>query len=425
VSTKTIPARPIRTLIFIAFVVMLAVSSAAAKERVLHSFGIGDYGVNPTSALIADAAGNLYGTTSGGGAHGFGTVFELTPDKTNGWKEIVLYSFKGGKDGLYPSGGLVWDAGGNLYGTTLEGGRMNESCHDTNGCGGVFELSPQAGGKWTELVLYRFTGCQKDGCTPNGGVVFDDAGNLYGTTVNGGGMGCVPIGCGTVFQLTPTSGGWQETIIHRFAGGTGDGANPSGGLIVDSAGDLFGTLFNFGEHLRGAVFQLTPTSSGWQATLIYNFLGGNDGAGPLANLALDSTINVLYGTTAFGGPRNRGTVFRLAPGDAGWTESVLHIFRGDTDGSQPYGDVILAPSGDLYGTTTMGGGTCNCGTVFRLTPASQGKWTEDVLHDFLSGTDGATPEAGLLLDAAGDLYGTTYAGGDHNSGGTVFEISPP
>jgi uncharacterized repeat protein (TIGR03803 family) len=194
----------------LAAAIILATTSAKAaeKEYVLHNFGSGNDGINPSSGLIPDSTGNLYGTTAGGGAHGFGTVFMLTANPPNGWKETILYSFKGGRDGLAPQGGLVWDSVGNLYGTTLGGGeRMNQICPGSGGCGTVFELSPLVGGKWQEKILYRFKGCQDDGCSPVAPVAFDSVGNLYGTTMFGGNLACGQDRCGTVFKLTRISGG--------------------------------------------------------------------------------------------------------------------------------------------------------------------------------------------------------------------------
>jgi uncharacterized repeat protein (TIGR03803 family) len=415
-----------------AIILATTTAKAAEKEYVLHSFGYGNNGTGPSSGLIADSSGNLYGTTSGGGAHGFGTIFKLSPNPPNGWKESVLYSFKGGQDGLGPHGGLAWGSAGNLYGTTLGGGAIGQLCKGTGGCGTVFELSPQAGGKWQEKVLHRFKGCQDDGCHPTGGAVFDSIGNLYSTTTGGGDAGCGIGRCGTVFELTPSSSGWQETVIYHFGGALhGDGAGPQASLIFGDAGDLLSTTLGGGTGTCkggcGTVFELTPTSNGWQETVLHSFAGGSDGAGPWASLSLDATAGIFYGTTYLGGPDDHGTVFQLALGSGGsWIEGVLHSFGGGEDGSQRFANVILDSAGNLYSTTAGGGNiTCNCGTVFKLTPGSDGKWTETILHNFLSGNDGANPRTGLLLDTAGNLYGTTSAGGNHNSYGTAFEITAP
>jgi uncharacterized repeat protein (TIGR03803 family) len=429
-SPSKFPARLRIALTIAAVVISVSTASAGGKEHVLHSFGLGSDGIAPSSDLIADGSGNFYGTTAGGGAHGLGTVFKLTPNPPSGWKETILYSFKGGTDGLGPSGGLTWDSQGNLYGTTAGGGKIGQGCQGNTGCGVVYELSPQSGGKWQEKVLYRFKRCGKDGCRPTAGLVFDSLGNLFGTTFYGGSFVCGKMGCGTVFELTHTSDGWQETIVYPFKAGHTDGSHPEAGLVVDMAGNLWGTT-TFGgasgcPNGCGTVFELTQASGGWTEAVIHNFTG-SDGARPYASLTLDATTGVFYGTTGAGGSGEFGTVFQLAPGSGGsWTENVLYSFStGSPNGSQPAANVITDANGNLFGTTTKDGSvTCNCGTVFKLAPASQGTWTLNVLHKFFGGIDGANPDTGLLLDSAGSLFGTTFAGGNHNSSGTVFEITP-
>jgi uncharacterized repeat protein (TIGR03803 family) len=345
------------------FTVSLLVTSTWAStnwyEKVLRSFGNGTDGYAPSAGLIFDAAGNLYGTTQyGGGANAYGTVFELTPAGGGNWTETVLYSFRSGTDGAVPGAGLIFDAAGNLYGTTTAGGPNN---------GTVFELTPTTAGGWTEQVLYRF--CSQANCTdgqyPYGSLIFDAAGNLYGTTEFGG-----TYGAGTVFKLTPAAGGgWTETVLYSFGRGT-DGASPLVGLIFDVVGNLYGTTTFGGTYGAGTVFELTPTAGG------------------------------------------------------GWTETVLHSFNPNngTDGFNPYAGLIFDAAGNLYGTTYYGG-SYGGGTVFELTPAAGGGWTETVLRSFGNGTDGFWPYAGLIFDHAGNLYGTTEYGGTHNYG-TVFELTP-
>ena len=391
------------------FTAILFVSStrATADERVLHSFSGGADGVSPQAGLIFDAAGNLYGTTSQGGASSMGTVFELTPAGGGTWTEKVLYSFHGGADGTSPRAGLIFDAAGNLYGTTYNGG--------TNFAGTVFELTPAGGGTWTEKVLLSF-GNDVDGSNPQGELIFDGAGNLYATTKNGGG----PNDAGTVFELTPGAGGtWTEKVLYSFSGGA-DGSDPFGALIFDGAGNLYGTTYQGGSSSVGTAFELTPAGGGtWTEHVLHNFSTGTDGSGPQAGLIFDAAGN-LYGTTNGGGTYNHGTVFELMPaGGGGWTESVLHSFGSGTDGSGPYGSLIFDGAGNLYGTTYLGG-SYGGGTVFRFN--AQG---EVLLYSF-SGADGKNPSAGLVLDAAGNLYGTTYLGGASNQG-TAFEITgaPP
>jgi uncharacterized repeat protein (TIGR03803 family) len=385
------------------------------REKVLHSFGSGADGKQPDyGGLILDGAGNLYGATEYGGAHGCGTVFELSPSEGGGWTETVLHSFNNnGTDGWYPLTGLIFDAAGNLYGTTLYG----------QGYGAVFELSPSEGGGWTEKVLYNFTGAY-NGRYANG-LTFDSAGNLYGTT-SGGGLYCSLYGgCGTVFELSPTGGGSvTERVLHSFGSGT-DGSTPSAPLIFDAAGNLYGTT-NAGGAAggEGTVFELSPTGGGnWTETVLYSFGPLPDGAEPWTGaLTFDSAGN-LYGTTAAGGTNRDGTVFELSPtAGGGWTEQVLHDFGNGTDGFEPFGGLIIDAAGNLYGTTTQGGLEGE-GTVFELAP-SGGGWTETLLYSFVNnGTDGTYPLAGLTFDSAGNLYGTTGLSGT-NGYGTAFELTP-
>jgi uncharacterized repeat protein (TIGR03803 family) len=420
-------------------------TSGGWAERVLHSFNYnGTDGWEPLASLIFDAAGNLYGTTFSGGSYGGGMVFELTPTTGGGWTEQVLYNF-GGTDGWYPEASLIFDAAGNLYGTTVNGGAY--------GGGTVFELTPTAGGGWTEQVLYSFcaqTNCT-DGANPEASLIFDAAGNLYGTTQYGG---TTTYG-GTVFELTPAAGGgWTEAVLYPFNRNGTDGVVPVASLIFDTAGNLYGTTLGGGtygnEFTGGTVFELTPTAGGgWTEQVLWSFGSGTDGANPWFGLIFDAAGN-LYSTTANGGGNfsgncleygmdlGCGTVFELTPiGGGNWAETVLYSFCSQTncpDGAQPYAGLIFDAAGNLYGEASVGGAYSNCtygcGTVFELTPTGGGSWTEQVLHSFNNnGTDGYEPAAGLIFDHAGNLYGTTYEGGTgSNCGadgcGTVFELTP-
>jgi uncharacterized repeat protein (TIGR03803 family) len=225
-------------------------------EKVLHSFkNNGNDGSSSYASLIFDGVGNLYGTTAGGGAKSLGTVFELRPKTGGGWTEKLLHSFiDSGKDGYYPEAGLIFDASGNLYGTTAFGG--SGSC--TDGCGTVFELTPKTGGGWTEKILHNLNNNGKDGYYPFArGLIFDGAGNLYGTTESGGSGSCRD-GCGTVFELTPkTGGGWTEKVLYNFKNNSRDGRKPGAGLIFDASGNLYGTTYG-GGHGGGTVFEITP-----------------------------------------------------------------------------------------------------------------------------------------------------------------------
>jgi uncharacterized repeat protein (TIGR03803 family) len=352
--------------------------------------------------VVLDAAGNLYGTTAYGGVFGNGTVFKLDA----AGKETVLYSFTGGVDGAIPLAGLLRDAVGNLYGTTEHGGDL--TCNSGAGCGTVFKLDKT--GK--ETVLYSFVG-GADGADPFVGVIQDMAGNLYGTTPQGGAFSS-----GTVFKLD-TNG--NETVLYTFTGGQGgtDGYWPES-VIGDSAANLYGTTQLGGNFSFGSVFKLDRTG---KETLLYRFRGGTSGDQPVGGVILDKAGN-LYGATQSGGTFFDGTVFKL---NTAGNKTVLYSFVGGTDGVNPVAGVIADAAGNLYGTTQYGGGVAcfgdGCGTVFKLDRTGK----ETVLYSFTGGADGASPVAGLVRDAAGNLYGTAYFGGLCSvSGGcgVVFKIAP-
>ena len=359
------------------------------KQTVIHNFAGGSDGSNPQAALVMDAAGNLYGTTVGENttctpAGSCGTVFELTPNGTGGWTESVIYSFKGGTDGIAPNAALIIDSSGNLYGTTYFGGVS--SCYANVGCGTVFQLHPDSGGGWTEKVLHRFVG-GSDGAFLRGGLVFDHSGNLYGTTESGGSRGCFGNGCGTIFRLNRYNG-WSELVLDRFTGGS-DGNFLDGSLIFDGVSSFYGTTLGGGDTSCviagelpgcGTVFQLTHSTSGWTKTILHNFSGGIDGSTPLGGLTFDSNGD-LYGTTNQGGSTGCygsygcGTIFELSPSQTGWNESVVYVFSGGADGSNPqWVNLAIDSANNLYGTTQAGGNlTCpnsgfGCGTVFQWSP---------------------------------------------------------
>jgi uncharacterized repeat protein (TIGR03803 family) len=390
--------------------------AATVTEQILHSFRNGKDGAQPEGGLIADQKGNLYGTTvyggTGKGYSGFGTVFTVAPDGD----ESALYAFKGGSDGTYPTDTLLLDKNGNLYGTTTGGGT---GC-SPSGCGTVFKLAPH--GK--ETLLYVFQG-QDDGWRPLGGLIADANGNLFGTTALGGSYNgeCAQTGCGTVFELTP---GGTIITLHAFQGGS-DGYGPSGGVIMDSSGNLYGTTYGGGSGTNcefgcGLVFKLTPDGT---YAVLYAFQGGSDGSAPEAGLVTDAAGN-LYGTTFWGGDTNScsdgcGTVFKLTPAGQ---ESVLHAFHYGSDGGSPEAGLLMDKKGNLYGTTFAGGsnsgckksGFTGCGTVFEVSPEG----VETVLYRF-SRSQGGNPAAGLLPGAHGDFYGTTEYGAKGNNG-VVFEL---
>ena len=342
----------------------------------------------------------------------------------------MLYVFTGGLDGGNPVYGVILDAAGNLYGMTHTGGASSD--------GVVFRVAPPTtvGGEWTEAAIYSFQE-ESDGEFPTGGLVFDKAGNLYGVLEEGGFTGnpnCIR-GCGTVFQLTPpatTGGAWNETVIHSFNYSNGD--FPVSAPIVDAQGNLYGTTPSGGLYGEGVVYRLTPpttTGGPWGQRVLYAFGLGNGGAHPMASLTLHGA-GVLYGTASYGGTNNDGTVFQLVPpsvAGGAWTENILLTFGGG-DGSGPAASVIFDKAGNLYGTAQRGGKAgCNnsgCGTVFRLSPPASpgGNWTETVLHSFpTSRIDGLTPSGGLLLGKNGVLFGGTLDSVT-SSTGTVFGIVP-
>jgi len=376
--------------------VLIAPGLAQAQTfTVLYTFTSTADGEQPDAPLTQDAAGNLYGTTQYGGTRGgFGTVFKL--DTTG--KEHVLRSFAGTPDAEDPYSGLIRDKAGNFYGTTLYGGTQG-------GFGTVFKLHP--GGK--ETILHSFAGTP-DGEDPRSVLVRDGAGNLYGMTQYGGTNG----GYGTVFKLDAKG---KVTLLHSFSG-TPDGEDPYAGLLRDRAGNLYGTtMFGGTGGGFGTVFRLDANG---KLTLLHSFAGTPDGVNPLAGLLRDGAGN-LYGTTEYGGTNGGyGTVFKV---NAKGKLTLLHSFAGTPDGQNPYSRLIRDSTGNLYGTTFYGG-TSGYGSVFKLDPA--GKLT--ILHSFNDSPDGAHPIAGLILDKAGNLYGTTSDGGDLNCGfsgcGTVFKVTP-
>ena len=395
-----------------AFAVALMVGVTASAPcahgqtfTVLYAFAGGTDGQSPAAGLVRDPAGNLYGTTAYGGTFNFGTVFKL--DATG--RETVLYSFTGGTDGAIPLAGLIQDAHGNLYGTTEHGGDL--TCNSGVGCGTVFKLDTTV----KETVLYSFRG-KPDGNSPIAGVIRDAAGNLYGSTPQGGAFSA-----GMVFKLDMTG---KETVLYTFTGGA-DGSYPDAAVIRDAAGNLYGTTQFGGTYNFGTVFKLDSIG---KETVLYRFRNGTKGLYPVGGVIQDKAGN-LYGATEVGGAFSSGTVFKL---DTTGQKTVLHSFTGGADGQNPVAGVIRDAAGNLYGTTQYGGGlTCfgsGCGTVFKLDTTGK----ETVLYRFTGGADGASPVAGLVRDAAGNLYGTAYFGGDLTGSfcsalggcGVVFKIAP-
>lgn len=415
----------LKALLVTAAVVTLCVSAAAQTFKVLYNFTNGTDGGGVYGGVVMDKQGNLYGTTSGGGAYGYGTVFELSPNSDGTWTETVLHSFMlNDPEGQQPQCTLVLDAAGNLYGTAANGSPYNS--------GTAFELSPGSAG-WTLTVLYDFcaqSSCS-DGSAPLPGFTMDGHGNLYGA--GGGGA----IGSGAIVELSPGSTGWTEKVLYSFGANNWiAGAYPDGRLVFDAAGDIYGTTYWGGDLPCGSnkvgcgtVYGLRNTSAGWKESVLHKFgtIHG-DGEYPTGDpLALDPKGN-LYGTTPIGGGTECangsgcGTVFEVTRTGSHRSESIIHNFGTGTNGFAPAPGLVFDGAGNAYGTTDYSWPGCQCGTVFKLTPTSQGGWQYAVLHTF-NGLDGDLPSAPLMVDGNGNLYGATILGGAGGDG-VVFEITP-
>lgn len=401
--------------IFFTLILILPLPAGAQHETVLHSFGGPNDGTNPTGGLVSDAFGNLYGNSLWGGPYGTGAVYKFSPRTGGGFTESLLHAFKytgrRNPDGANPYATLMFDAVGNIYGTTYTGGYY--------GYGTVFELSPQPGGGWAEKVLHNFTPNGTDGLYPIAAVIMDSAGNLYGTAEVGGAYGH-----GVVFELSPSpGGGWQERILVSFD--VTDGETAAAPLTFDAAGNLYSTTYIGGTYGDGGgtAFELSSAAHGmWAETVLQNF-SGSTGSGLLSGVIFDSAGN-LYGTTGFSGCCNGGggSVFELSPAGSGtWTETTLYNFPYVDNGAGPVG-LIFDGSGNLFGVNANGGAN-GLGSVFELTPGTGGTWTESTVYSFAGGSDGAIPDGQLVLDSSGNIYGTTNKGGAFDVG-TLFEIRP-
>jgi uncharacterized repeat protein (TIGR03803 family) len=387
----------------------------AGPQKILYSFTGGTDGGFPQGGVIADSAGNLYGTTTSDGVDHSGVVYELSPGAGPAkQKQTTLYAFTGGADGAIPQAGLVADAKGNLYGTTYSGG--------ANSAGVVFELSPPAKGKtaWTEQTLWTFTG-GNDGSTPAGALILDKAGNLYGTTTEGG-TGVV----GTVFELSPPQSGnnWTESVLYNFTGNN-DGGEPYGRMLLASDGNLYGTSAGYGQYNYGTIFKLTAANGGkWTFSVLHAFEGSTDGEVPRDGL-IQAPNGTLYGDTA-GFDDSWGNVFSLQTDGSGYT--VLWNVPGlkGYTGNGPWQTVSLDSSGNLYGATLADGKSAS-GEIFELTPPADGKkkWKATVLHKFQANAKGQIAYTTVLVGTDG-VYGTTYgaAGQAGFYPGTIWRITP-
>jgi uncharacterized repeat protein (TIGR03803 family) len=404
-------------------VVVCALPATAASYRVVHSFnansaGAFPGGAGPAGGVIEDSSGNLYGTAVDGGAKtGCGVIFQLRRTQTTlkpkfAFKKLFGFCQKkpvGGifATGQYPYAPVVFGTDGALYGTTLAGG-----AHDA---GTVYTLA-QNGAKWDMTVLHDFDPDHADGSYSLAGLAVDATGALYGTTYVGGSAASR----GAVFKLTPLPGGWSYDIIYAFTGGA-DGGNPRTGVTIDDSGNLYGVATSGGDSTCrcGVIYKLSPVASGWTEEVLHTFTFGEGlmSNGPLSRDA--------YGTLYAVSGANDGAVFKLAPSGAQWNASVLYTFTGsNNDGRLPYGEPIFDQSGALYGTTAFGGDS-DKGTVYKLTPDANG-WTKTTLHSFSGAPkDGSNPEyAALLHEPGGTIYGTTGWGGKSEFGGIVFELVP-
>ncbi|MGA9017839.1 MAG: choice-of-anchor tandem repeat GloVer-containing protein [Candidatus Cybelea sp.] len=393
--------------------------SAASRQQasvgtieVLWTFTNGSDGADPRGGVIADAGGNLYGGASAGAHDDFdGTVFELTPSAT-GYHERTLVRFKG-PDGDSPSGGLVMDAAGQLFGTTVWGGRYKY--------GTAFYVTTQ--GRVQQRVLWSFGGNSFDGAVPDSGLAIDAHGALYGVTEYGGALGY-----GTVFKLTPAGREYRKSTIWKF-GTRFDGKYPDGPLTLGPHGVIYGTAGGGGNGCSngcGIVFELIPAKSRFSQKILWNFKGGpSDGSSPGSSLSFDSAGDI-YGTTYFGGDTSCadgygcGTIFKLTPSSAAYTEKVVWNFGKGSDGDYPLSSVLIGPHGKLFGTTQQGGSHLG-GILYELTRKRRG-YSERILWNFARGPYGYDPEGNLIMDGERRIYGTAYAGGSTGDG-TVFRFT--
>jgi uncharacterized repeat protein (TIGR03803 family) len=398
----------------------------AQTFTVIHTFSGMPDGGNSTAGLTFDQAGNLYCTTGSGGDHNKGSVFRLVRH-SSGWIMTPLYSFQGG-DGLKPAGRVTFGPDGTLYGTTSLG--QGDGCS----CGNVFNLKPPPSrptsvlAPWIETVIHQFSPTQGEGVDPSGDVVFDRAGNLYGTTQTGGMWEHCSggVGCGTVYQLTRSGSGWTENVIWALSGQY-DGEYPIDGPAIDANGNLYVTSSQgYYENNFGAVFELSLSNGSWAESTLHNFPNGAADV-PFAGVVLDPAGN-LYGATSYS-PGGGGSVYELSPATGLWNFQTLSYLSGNGSGrSGPFARLLRDAAGNLYGTTDADG-AYGKGSVFKLTPGSGG-WTFTTLYDFTGGSDGANPQGALVMDSSGNLYGTTFQGGGFSANcynyqcGVVFEITP-
>ncbi|MFZ0311873.1 MAG: choice-of-anchor tandem repeat GloVer-containing protein [Candidatus Korobacteraceae bacterium] len=416
----TVAATAIATLLLVA-----ATPAQAQTFTVLHNFTGALDGKFPNTGLTMDSAGNLYGTTAYGGFYGndclgaggntgCGTIFKLV-HKSAGWVFNPLYQFLGDStgDGASPLGRVIFGPDGALYGTAAYGGLQTSGC---NGCGTVFKLTPPP--QVCRGVLCSWDETQLYAFSGGDGAfpmgeIAFDAAGNLYGATQSGGPGGYQ---GTAFELTPAHGTWTRTLLHDF--GDAGGTQPMGGVQLDHAGNVYGTAFFGGDGQEGTVFQLVPSGSGWTLHVITYFTLSSGGDNPAAGVILDQAGN-LYGATSNGQPNP--VAFEISPFDGGWTYNTLYTWANFFGGGGPVASLVMDSAGNLYGTTSFAGAYSE-GSVFELTPAN-GSWIYTDLHDFTGGSDGGYPKSNIVLDASGNLYGTASQGGQY-SDGVIFEITP-
>jgi uncharacterized repeat protein (TIGR03803 family) len=395
------------------FSLTLCSARAAPKFYVLHEFAGGADGAYPGVPLI-DRSGNLFGIAGQGGSitdcnsFGCGAVFELSP-KNGKWKESILYSFSSAT-GVYSNSAATaaMDSQGNIYGVGSD-----QLCS----CGVVYKLA-RTGSGWILSVLHEFVGGASDGQSPSSGLIQDASGKMYGTTSYGG-----PNNYGVVFQLSLNSdGSWTYSVLYEFGsnGGYTDGQQPIGPIAIDSVGNIYGATQYGGEYSYGSVFKLAPSNGVWTETILHNFSLEYGQTPQPSGVALDNA-GALYGLTATGGIYSLGTVYKLTPGIGLWNRTTLYTFTGGADGAYPLGGLFVSSSGALYGVTELGG-NFGSGNVYELA-STNGHWRQTVLHSFTNGVDGGRPSTGVTLDAQGNIFGQAADGGTYGFG-TAFEITP-
>lgn len=401
----------------------LAPTSAWPQSfHVIYNFTGANDGSNPTSGVTLDHAGNLFGTAAFGGRYTYGAVYKLSFH--GGWVMTPLYEFQ---SSAYPESRVVFGPDGSLYGTTIHGG--SGPCPEGCGTVFNLRPPPHATGSllasWGLTVVHGFDGSDGGYPTP-GDLVFDSSGAIYGATSNGGDLQCfAPLGCGVIYQLTRSGQTWTDTVLYTFDLALG-GQQPLGGVVFDNAGNLYGTTYMSGMYGWGTAFQLAHSQGQWTLNTIYAFTNQFDGREPAAGLAIDPSNN-LFGTTPAGGSGGSGTVFELIPSGGRWNFALLYSVVGNGLGSET--PLTLDVAGNLYGATEGLDEGDDWGTVFRLSPSQNG-WTYTLLHHFTGGADGGLPLGQLTLDQSGNIYGTTMFGGanpgcfDNGGCGVVFEITP-